>query len=376
MRAALAVLARRRRDGLGVLARGGPGRRGGIAAAVRRLGVGADLSRRGRHLPPAGCPLAPRRRRADAGVRALLRPLRRRRRWRARSRRGGSLAARRPLRLPLGRWRWAVVLCGLPTLAAWAGEHAAGLPVSGGGAGAAGHPARRRRGRGRDALDRRRRPSTTRPPRVRYTLRMAARPSPKRPARPAAAPAAPHTSRPARAGLPPRLARARRRPPLAGPDREGRGLPRGAAAHVRDRPLPSRAASSRSRPASRSSRWRPSPTSGRACRTSSPRRWASAPGARSPSPTSTATRSSSPPACSTRWSSSTPTTSRWGASRRHEHRESRAPAWRSIAGCVAVVGGVLLKDAPRQQARSAAEIFGSLVGAALVLGWMLYFLPI
>ena len=47
-----------------------------------------------------------------------------------------------------------------------------------------------------------------------------------------------------------------------------------------------------------------------------------------------------------------------------------------FAGCVAIVGGVLLKDSPRQQARSAAEIFGSLVGAALVLGWILYFLPI
>jgi putative copper export protein len=47
-----------------------------------------------------------------------------------------------------------------------------------------------------------------------------------------------------------------------------------------------------------------------------------------------------------------------------------------FAGCVAVVGGVLLKDAPRQQARSAAEIFGSLVGAALVLGGVLYFFPL
>ena len=47
-----------------------------------------------------------------------------------------------------------------------------------------------------------------------------------------------------------------------------------------------------------------------------------------------------------------------------------------FAGCVAVIGGVLLKDGPRQQARSAAEIFGSLVGAALVLGWILYFLPL
>ena len=47
-----------------------------------------------------------------------------------------------------------------------------------------------------------------------------------------------------------------------------------------------------------------------------------------------------------------------------------------FAACVAVVGGVLLKDTLRQQARSAAEIFGSLVGAALVLGWILYFLPL
>jgi uncharacterized membrane protein YeaQ/YmgE (transglycosylase-associated protein family) len=47
-----------------------------------------------------------------------------------------------------------------------------------------------------------------------------------------------------------------------------------------------------------------------------------------------------------------------------------------FAGCVAVVGGVLLKDTLRQQARSAAEIFGSLVGAALLLGWVLYFFPL
>ena len=47
-----------------------------------------------------------------------------------------------------------------------------------------------------------------------------------------------------------------------------------------------------------------------------------------------------------------------------------------FAGCVAAVGGVLLKETPRQQARAAAEIFGGLVGAALALGWVLYFLPI
>ena len=41
------------------------------------------------------------------------------------------LAARRPLRLPLARWRRAAVACGIPTLAAWAAEHVAGLAVSG-----------------------------------------------------------------------------------------------------------------------------------------------------------------------------------------------------------------------------------------------------
>ena len=40
-------------------------------------------------------------------------------------------AARRPVRLPLTRGRWAAVACGLPTLAAWAGEHLGGLAVSG-----------------------------------------------------------------------------------------------------------------------------------------------------------------------------------------------------------------------------------------------------
>lgn len=44
--------------------------------------------------------------------------------------------------------------------------------------------------------------------------------------------------------------------------------------------------------------------------------------------------------------------------------------------CVAVVGGVLLKDTVRQQARAAAGIFGSLMGAAIVLGWILYALPL
>lgn len=40
-----------------------------------------------------------------------------------------------------------------------------------------------------------------------------------------------------------------------------------------------------------------------------------------------------------------------------------------------VVGGVLLKDTPREQWRSGAAIAGSLVGAAVVAGWILYVFP-
>jgi hypothetical protein len=47
-----------------------------------------------------------------------------------------------------------------------------------------------------------------------------------------------------------------------------------------------------------------------------------------------------------------------------------------FAACVAVVGGVILKDTPRTQARAGAEIFASLVVAAVVLAWLLYFLPV
>jgi hypothetical protein len=39
--------------------------------------------------------------------------------------------ARRPRRMPLARSRVAVTACALPTLAAWAGEHVAGLAVPG-----------------------------------------------------------------------------------------------------------------------------------------------------------------------------------------------------------------------------------------------------
>jgi len=40
-------------------------------------------------------------------------------------------ASRRPVRLALTRWRWAALACGGPTLAAWIGEHVAGLGVPG-----------------------------------------------------------------------------------------------------------------------------------------------------------------------------------------------------------------------------------------------------
>jgi hypothetical protein len=46
-----------------------------------------------------------------------------------------------------------------------------------------------------------------------------------------------------------------------------------------------------------------------------------------------------------------------------------------FAGLVALVGGVLMRDAPREQIRAGATVFASLVGAAFAIGWLLYFLP-
>lgn len=47
-----------------------------------------------------------------------------------------------------------------------------------------------------------------------------------------------------------------------------------------------------------------------------------------------------------------------------------------FAGCVALVGGVLLRERARDQVRAGATILASLLGAAFVVGWVLYFLPL
>lgn len=47
-----------------------------------------------------------------------------------------------------------------------------------------------------------------------------------------------------------------------------------------------------------------------------------------------------------------------------------------FAGFVALVGGVLLRDRPRDQIRAGAAILASLLGVAFAIGWLLYFLPV
>jgi heme A synthase len=43
---------------------------------------------------------------------------------------------------------------------------------------------------------------------------------------------------------------------------------------------------------------------------------------------------------------------------------------------IALVFAVLLRDDPREQLRFGAVMFGSLVGAALALGWLMYPFPL
>ena len=43
---------------------------------------------------------------------------------------------------------------------------------------------------------------------------------------------------------------------------------------------------------------------------------------------------------------------------------------------VSVVFAVLLRDEPREQLRTGAMMFGGFVAAAIVLGWLMYPLPL
>ena len=47
-----------------------------------------------------------------------------------------------------------------------------------------------------------------------------------------------------------------------------------------------------------------------------------------------------------------------------------------FAAAVSVVGATLLKDDRRQQVRIGASIFGTLVGGAILVGWILYVFPL
>ena len=47
-----------------------------------------------------------------------------------------------------------------------------------------------------------------------------------------------------------------------------------------------------------------------------------------------------------------------------------------FACAVSVVGGTLVKDDLRHQVRAGAAIFGTLVGGAVLVGWILYVFPL
>jgi hypothetical protein len=47
-----------------------------------------------------------------------------------------------------------------------------------------------------------------------------------------------------------------------------------------------------------------------------------------------------------------------------------------FAFIVSVVFGVLLRDEPREQVRTGGLMFGGFVAAALILGWLMYPLPL
>lgn len=47
-----------------------------------------------------------------------------------------------------------------------------------------------------------------------------------------------------------------------------------------------------------------------------------------------------------------------------------------FAALTAVVFAVIAHDAPREQARAALRMFAGFVGAAIALGWLMYFIPL
>lgn len=47
-----------------------------------------------------------------------------------------------------------------------------------------------------------------------------------------------------------------------------------------------------------------------------------------------------------------------------------------FAFLVSLVFAVLMRDEPREQLRTGGLLFGAFVGAALVLGWLMYPLPL
>jgi heme A synthase len=44
--------------------------------------------------------------------------------------------------------------------------------------------------------------------------------------------------------------------------------------------------------------------------------------------------------------------------------------------CVSIVFAALLKDERREQIRTAATMFGGFIGAALLMGWLMYPFPL
>jgi putative Mn2+ efflux pump MntP len=51
------------------------------------------------------------------------------------------------------------------------------------------------------------------------------------------------------------------------------------------------------------------------------------------------------------------------------------PALVIFSFLVSVVFGILGKEAPRERLVYGAKVFGAFVGIALVLGWLMYFIP-